>query len=73
MSGGLADIGLAGSIAYVAGAQPGLRAIDLTKPDDPRILGSVETPGRGSGVVVLGEYVYVTDRGPRVARALCAP
>ena len=35
--------------------------MDVSDPTNPRLVGSYDTPGRASGVVVSGDYAYVAD------------
>ena len=39
----------------------GLQVIDITNPQSPQIVGSVDTPGYAHGVAVSGTHAYVAD------------
>ena len=39
----------------------GLQVIDITNPESPQIVGSVDTPGDACGVAVSGTHAYVAD------------
>ena len=39
----------------------GFRAVDISDPENPFLVGSYNTPGRALGVVVSGNYAYVAD------------
>jgi hypothetical protein len=61
-TGGLAeDIAIRGSYAYVVNGD-GLRLIDITDPVNPKITGSVNTPGHAYKVVINVNYAFVIDR-----------
>ena len=67
---GAADaVVLSGAYAYVADSEAGLQVIDLsvTKPGNPRIVGTVNTPGHASSVAVLGTHT----RTSRTASPVC--
>ena len=55
-------VAVAGSYAYVADADSGLRVIDVSTPSMPVEVGFVDTPGQARGVAVSGSYAYVADR-----------
>ncbi len=46
-------VAISGSHAYVANEQAGLQVIDITNPESPKIVGSVDTPVFAEGVAVL--------------------
>jgi hypothetical protein len=52
---------VAGTHVYVTDVYSGLYVIDVSDPADPRIVGSVGTPGLANGVAVAGSYAYVAD------------
>jgi len=52
---------LSDSLAYIACGRAGLRIIDVTDPDQPQEMGSVDTPGAAFDVVVSGNVAYVAD------------
>jgi hypothetical protein len=54
---------VSGTHAYVAGYF-GLQVIDISNPQSPQIVGSVDTPGSANGVAVAGTYAYVADWYP---------
>jgi hypothetical protein len=54
-------VAVSGTHAYVADGGSGLQVIDITNPESPRIVGSVDTPGNAMGVAVSGTHAYVTD------------
>jgi uncharacterized repeat protein (TIGR02543 family) len=56
---GIADIEISGNYAYVAG--DGLRIIDITYPTHPIEVGFNASPKMARGLVVFGDYAYVTD------------
>jgi hypothetical protein len=47
--------------AFVAVEQLGLAMFDVTSPDSPVKLGTVDTPGEAWAVAVSGDYAYVAD------------
>ena len=47
--------------AYVADDEAGLRIIDVFNPEDPYEMGSYDSDGNCSGVVVMDNYAYVAD------------
>jgi hypothetical protein len=53
------DMAVSGNFAYIADADEGLVVVDITDPSNPRMAGSVNTPGSAFGVAVLGGYAYV--------------
>jgi hypothetical protein len=54
-------VAVAGSYAYVAGFEAGLRIISVSDPAHPVAVGYYETPGDALGVAVAGNYAYVAD------------
>ncbi len=52
---------VAGSYAYVADEDAGLRIIDVSDPAAPFETGFYDTPGYAEGVAVSGSYAYVAD------------
>ena len=48
-------------LAFVAAYEQGLRVFDLSYPDSPALVGSLETPGFAWDVWVHGDYAYVAD------------
>ena len=54
---------VSGTHAYVADDSSGLQVIDITNPQSPQIVGSVDTPDYAYGVAVSGTHAYVADRG----------
>ena len=54
------DVAILGNYAYVANAGSALQVIDISDPQNPQTVGSVEgTDARG--VTISGMYAYVTD------------
>lgn len=47
--------------AYIADGDAGLRVVDLSDPDDPRVIGTMDTPGSALSVVVRSGIAYVAD------------
>jgi hypothetical protein len=54
-------VAVAGSYAYVADYDGGLRVIDVSNPADPQERGHCATPDWAYGVAVAGSYAYVAD------------
>jgi hypothetical protein len=54
-------LAVAGSYAYVADRDAGLRVVDVSDPDAPVEIGFYDTPGSASGVALIGSYAYVAD------------
>ena len=54
-------VAVAGSYAYVADEDAGLRVVDVSNPSAPFEVGSYDTPGYAYGVAVAGSYAYVAD------------
>ena len=52
---------VAGSHAYVADGESGLRVINVADPATPVETGFYDTPGYARGVVVVGNLAYVAD------------
>lgn len=51
-----------GDKAYVANWGSGPQVIDISNPESPQIIGSVDTPSLVTpGVTVVGDKAYVTD------------
>ncbi|MFC2160732.1 carboxypeptidase regulatory-like domain-containing protein [Acidobacteriota bacterium] len=57
----ISDIKIVGNYAYVAAGADGLFVVDLTDAENPVIAGSNDSPYLARGVVVTGNYAYVTD------------
>ncbi|MDM8521763.1 C13 family peptidase [Desulfococcaceae bacterium HSG8] len=55
------DVTVSDGKAYVADGHYGLHVIDASNPENPVIIGSVETPGRAYSVAVSDEKAYVAD------------
>jgi len=53
-------VAVAGSYAYVADYDGGLRVVDVSTPSNPMEVGFYDTPGDAYGVAVAGDYAYVT-------------
>jgi hypothetical protein len=56
-------VAVAGSYAYVADVEAGLRVIDVSDPANPRERGYYDTRGGTCGVAVADSYAYVADWG----------
>ncbi|MFN3929222.1 MAG: carboxypeptidase regulatory-like domain-containing protein, partial [Thermoflexus sp.] len=61
LPGVVADVAVAGSYAYVADREGGLRIVDVSDPAAPREVGFYDTPGYAGDVAVVGSYAYVAD------------
>jgi hypothetical protein len=48
-------------LAFVAADEQGLQIFDLSEPDSPALVGSLETPGYAWDVWVNGRFAYVAD------------
>ena len=57
----LLGVAVAGSYAYVADFDSGLRVINIANPAAPVEVGFYDTPGWAYGVAVAGGYAYVAD------------
>jgi len=58
------DVAVAGGHAYVADKWgERLRVIDVKRPEIPREVGALETPGNALGVAVAGEHAFVATEG----------
>jgi hypothetical protein len=60
------DVVVSGSHAYVADWDSGLQVVDITDPEDPQIIGEVDTPfydlgGGAYGVDIAGSYALVAN------------
>ncbi len=56
---GICDIEISGNTLYIAG--DGFRIVDVSFPDNPSEIGYSDIPNLARGVVVSGNYAYVTD------------
>ena len=54
-------VAVSGDYAYVADYGAGFQVVDISEPESPAIVGSVNTPGYARDVAVSGDYAYVTD------------
>jgi hypothetical protein len=54
-------VAVAGSYAYVADEDAGLRVVNVSNPAVPFEVGFYDTPGEAIGVAVAGAYAYVAD------------
>ena len=55
-------VAVAGTHAYVAAGEAGLRVIDISRPASPTLVGTVDTPGTAVGVAAVGDRAYVADQ-----------
>ncbi len=55
------DLALADGLAFLAAGAAGLFIFDISDPQDPVLLGSLDTPGNARGVDVSGDLVVVAD------------
>lgn len=62
-SGFAVDVAVAGSYAFLADWDGGLRIVDVSDPTNPSEVGHIDTPGAAMGVTVKGSYAYVADGG----------
>lgn len=53
------DVVVVGDIAYVAADYDGLQVVDVSIPESPVIIGSVNPPGIARGIAVAGSTAYV--------------
>jgi len=68
--GGARDVAVAGSYAYVADMYSGLQVIDISNPQNPEIVGSVDIDALQQAyddVVLSGTYAYVATIGSQTA------
>jgi hypothetical protein len=56
-------VAVSGNYAYVANDESGLKVIDVSNPDSPRVVASYDTLGFAWGVTVSGNYAYEADSG----------
>ncbi|MEZ4387218.1 MAG: hypothetical protein R3D98_06505 [Candidatus Krumholzibacteriia bacterium] len=59
--GGSIDVTISGDRAFVAHYTAGLEIVDISQPENPSILGAVDTPGSAFSVAIAGDYAYVAD------------
>ena len=50
-----------GPLAYVAAGTAGLMVIDISRPDWPRYMGTVNTGGNAKDLVISGNYLYLAN------------
>jgi len=50
-----------GNYSYVTNANDGLKAVNITNPIEPNIVGSYSTPGIAMAVYVDEDYAYIAD------------
>jgi hypothetical protein len=55
------DVDVQNTIAFVAGGVAGVHVIDVSAPENPALLTTVDTPGTATGVIARGPLVYVAD------------
>lgn len=58
---GAAAVDVAGSLAYVADYDAGLKIIDVSNPVSPALRSRLDTPGSASDIQVVGSYAYIAD------------
>ncbi|MEZ4648204.1 MAG: hypothetical protein R3E97_05345 [Candidatus Eisenbacteria bacterium] len=54
-------VDIVGDLVYVAEEKCGLRILDISDPDNPVTVGTLNTPGRATKVVVEGDLAYIID------------
>ena len=52
---------ISGNYAYVTNVFEGLKIIDISNPQSPKLIGSLNTDGHACGVTISGNYAYVTN------------
>ncbi|MFX0205279.1 MAG: matrixin family metalloprotease [Candidatus Hodarchaeota archaeon] len=52
---------IVGSLAFIANHEDGLHLVNVSDPQNPIIVYSLDTPGHATSVYVHGIYAYVTD------------
>jgi hypothetical protein len=52
---------LDGSFVYLADGLAGVKKIDISDPDSPRLVSSYDTPGEAQNLCVLGKTILVAD------------
>jgi hypothetical protein len=52
---------VSGTLVYVADLRSGLQVIDISNPQNPQIVGSVDTPGIASDLTVSDTFAWVAD------------
>jgi len=55
------DVKVVGSLAYVSVGSSGFQIVDISNSTDPKIIGSVDTPGTAYAVEVANGYAYIAD------------
>jgi hypothetical protein len=55
------DVYVSGNYAYAVNLESGFSVINVSNPEDPAIVGWVDTRGEATGVSVSGDYAYVAD------------
>ena len=55
------DVAVSGTNAYVADRNAGIRVVSFVDPENPVIIGEVDTPGSAWGIDIEGNYAYVAD------------
>jgi len=64
LPGGVQDISIFGTMAYVVCQTAGLHAVDIGDPLAPEIIASVDVPELARGVFANGDYVFAVSTGP---------
>ena len=55
------DALIRGDFAYVVEAYSGLKILDISELESPKLVGSVNTPGRATSIDIQGDYIYIAD------------
>ena len=58
----VARSGTISDLLYLAAGTAGLHVIDVTEPQTPTLLATLDTAGSAAAAAVLGDFVYVVDR-----------
>ena len=61
--GSVMGVAIAGDYACLSDGLAGLQVVDISDPDSPIIVGSVDTPGFAINVAVDGDFAFVADGG----------
>ena len=58
----VAQSGTISDLLYLTAGTAGLHVIDVTEPETPTLLATLDTGGSTAAAAVLGDFVYVADR-----------